>query len=192
MLKYKNQKLAEQLEVHRFEFRALESRFNDLKEKQRTHNETLVMVRNYWDHVSYSSLVQFTITYIPTYRLSAEIPLSKQLIRDLESVSVCKSESSHSSCGAGLNNVRKGMKLYFMQYDYIRPCIVLESSMEQLRIIFLLAYILSTNEAVNYQYCGTFLFEVFVVLSSFEKKCEKFWYLSAELAVIKFSQITSS
>nr|CAB3468632.1 unnamed protein product [Digitaria exilis] len=79
VLKYKNQKLAEQLEVHRFEFRALESRFNDLKEKQRTHNETLVMVRNYWDH----------------------------LIRDLESVSVCKSESSHSSCSAGLNNVRK-------------------------------------------------------------------------------------
>jgi len=54
VLKYKNQKLAEQLEVHKFEFRALESRFNDLKEKQRTHNETLILVENYWERVTRS------------------------------------------------------------------------------------------------------------------------------------------
>ena len=48
------------------------------------------------------------------HRLAAEIPLSKQLVADLELVSVCKSESSHSSYGTGHNNVRKGMKLYFM------------------------------------------------------------------------------
>ncbi|KAG2607717.1 E3 ubiquitin-protein ligase BRE1-like 1 isoform X1 [Panicum virgatum] len=79
VLKYKNQKLSEQLEVHKFEFRALESRFNDLKEKQRTHNETLVLVKSCWE----------------------------RLVADLELVSVCKSESSHSSYGTGHNNVRK-------------------------------------------------------------------------------------
>ena len=114
VLKYKNQKLSEQLEVHKFEFRALESRFNDLKEKQRTHNETLVLVKNCWEQVSFSSLAQVPITYVHTYWLSAEIPLSKHLVADLELVSVCKSESSHSSYGTGHNNVRKGMKLYFM------------------------------------------------------------------------------
>ncbi|AQK66703.1 E3 ubiquitin-protein ligase BRE1-like 1 [Zea mays] len=51
VLKYKNQKLAEQLEVHKFEFCALESRFNDLKEKQRTHNKTLVLVKSYWERM---------------------------------------------------------------------------------------------------------------------------------------------
>jgi E3 ubiquitin-protein ligase BRE1 len=51
VLKYKNQKLAEQLEVHKFEFRALESKFNDLKEKQRTHNETLGLVKSSWERV---------------------------------------------------------------------------------------------------------------------------------------------
>jgi E3 ubiquitin-protein ligase BRE1 len=76
VLKYKNQKLSEQLEVHKFEFRALESRFNDLKEKQRTHNETLVLVKSCWE----------------------------RLVADLELVSVCKSESSHSSYGTGHNN----------------------------------------------------------------------------------------
>jgi hypothetical protein len=64
VLKYKNQKLAEQLEVHKFEFRALESRFNDLKEKQKTHNETLVLVKSYWERVSCSNLPHVTVTYI--------------------------------------------------------------------------------------------------------------------------------
>ncbi|RLN43504.1 E3 ubiquitin-protein ligase BRE1-like 1 isoform X2 [Panicum miliaceum] len=41
------------------------------------------------------------------YSLSAEIPLSEQLLADLEMVSVCKSESSHSSCSTGQNNVQK-------------------------------------------------------------------------------------
>ncbi|AQK81182.1 E3 ubiquitin-protein ligase BRE1-like 1 [Zea mays] len=80
VLNYKNQRLAEQLEVHKFEFRALESRFNDLKEKQRTHNETLILVENYWE----------------------------RLVAELGIVPVCKSESSHSSCSTGNNNIRKG------------------------------------------------------------------------------------
>ncbi|AQK81196.1 E3 ubiquitin-protein ligase BRE1-like 1 [Zea mays] len=79
VLNYKNQRLAEQLEVHKFEFRALESRFNDLKEKQRTHNETLILVENYWE----------------------------RLVAELGIVPVCKSESSHSSCSTGNNNIRK-------------------------------------------------------------------------------------
>ncbi|GJN03216.1 hypothetical protein PR202_ga20633 [Eleusine coracana subsp. coracana] len=79
VLKYKNQKLAEQLEVHKFEFRALESKFNDLKEKQRTHNETLVLVKSSWD----------------------------RLVADLESVSVCKSESPRLDYSTGSSNVQK-------------------------------------------------------------------------------------
>ncbi|CAO1939189.1 unnamed protein product [Urochloa humidicola] len=79
VLKFRNQRLSEQLEVHKFEFRALESRFNDLKQKQRTHNETLVLVKGYWE----------------------------RLVADIESVSACKSESSHSSCSRGHNNVQK-------------------------------------------------------------------------------------
>ncbi|XP_034574578.1 E3 ubiquitin-protein ligase BRE1-like 1 isoform X1 [Setaria viridis] len=79
VLKYKNQRLAEQLEVHKFEYRTLEGRFNDLKEKQRTHNETLVLVKSHWE----------------------------RLLADLDLVSVCKNESLHSSCGTGQNNVQK-------------------------------------------------------------------------------------
>jgi E3 ubiquitin-protein ligase BRE1 len=111
VLKYKNQRLAEQLEVHKFEFRALESRFNDLKEKQRTHNETLILVENYWERVSCSNPCYCNIYIHHTHRLSAEIPLSKQLVAELGIVPVCKSESSHSSCSTGNNNIRKGMEL---------------------------------------------------------------------------------
>ena len=61
VLKCQNQKLAEQLEVHKFEFRALESKFNDLKEKQITHNETLDLVKSSWERVSYLNLMHVTI-----------------------------------------------------------------------------------------------------------------------------------
>jgi FtsZ-binding cell division protein ZapB len=53
VLKYKNQKLSEQLEAHKFEYRALENKFAGLKEKQRTHNETLSLVNSSWEQVSY-------------------------------------------------------------------------------------------------------------------------------------------
>nr|TKW21994.1 hypothetical protein SEVIR_4G158300v2 [Setaria viridis]TKW21995.1 hypothetical protein SEVIR_4G158300v2 [Setaria viridis] len=91
VLKYKNQKLSEQLEVHKFEFRALESRFNDLKEKQRTHNETLVLVKSYWE----------------------------RLVADLELDSVCKSESSNLSCSTGHNNVRKDGICMALERDFL-------------------------------------------------------------------------
>ncbi|KAL6652277.1 hypothetical protein ACP70R_011202 [Stipagrostis hirtigluma subsp. patula] len=92
VLKYKNQKLAEQLEVHKFEFRALESKFNDLKEKQRTHNETLVLVKSSWE----------------------------RLVADLELISVCKSESPHSDHGTGNSSVRKDGKCMSLEKDFLR------------------------------------------------------------------------
>ncbi|XP_062231919.1 E3 ubiquitin-protein ligase BRE1-like 1 isoform X2 [Phragmites australis] len=92
VLKYKNQKLAEQLEVHKFEFRALESKFNDLKEKQRAHNETLVLVKSSWE----------------------------QLVADLMSISVCISESLHSDCGTGHSNVRKDGTCMPIERDFFR------------------------------------------------------------------------
>ncbi|KAJ1260653.1 hypothetical protein BS78_10G249500 [Paspalum vaginatum] len=91
VLKYKNQKLAEQLEVHKFEFRVLESRYSDLKEKQRTHNETLALVKSYWE----------------------------RLVADLDSVSVCKSGSSHSSCSTGHNNVQKDGICFPQERDFL-------------------------------------------------------------------------
>ncbi|TVU13814.1 hypothetical protein EJB05_37243 [Eragrostis curvula] len=92
VLKYKNQKLAEQLEVHKFEFRALESKFNELREKQRTHNETLVLVKSYWE----------------------------RLVADLESVSVSKSKSPHSDCGIGPSNVQKDGACMPIERDFWR------------------------------------------------------------------------
>ncbi|KAL6903382.1 hypothetical protein ACP4OV_004195 [Aristida adscensionis] len=92
VLKYKNQKLAEQLEVHKFEFRALESKFNDLKEKQRTHNETLVLVKSSWE----------------------------QLLADLESISVCKSESPRNENGTGHSNVQKDGACMSLERDFLR------------------------------------------------------------------------
>ncbi|KAK3145020.1 hypothetical protein QOZ80_4AG0321460 [Eleusine coracana subsp. coracana] len=92
VLKYKNQKLAEQLEVHKFEFRALESKFNDLKEKQRTHNETLVLVKSSWD----------------------------RLVADLESVSVCKSESPRLDYSTGSSNVQKGDTCMPLENDFFK------------------------------------------------------------------------
>lgn len=92
VLKYKNQKLAEQLEVHKFEFRALESKFNDLKEKQRTHNETLALVKSSWE----------------------------RLVGELESVSVLKNECPHSNCGTGPSNVQKGGTCVPLEKDFFR------------------------------------------------------------------------
>ncbi|THU73259.1 hypothetical protein C4D60_Mb04t20910 [Musa balbisiana] len=48
VLRYKNQKLAEQLEAQKFEYLALENKFHQLKEKQETHDDTLVVVNKYW------------------------------------------------------------------------------------------------------------------------------------------------
>ncbi|KAJ8499666.1 hypothetical protein OPV22_010218 [Ensete ventricosum] len=48
VLRYKNQKLAEQLEAQKFEYLALEDKFHQLRKKQETHNDTLVVVNKYW------------------------------------------------------------------------------------------------------------------------------------------------
>ncbi|URD94822.1 E3 ubiquitin-protein ligase BRE1-like [Musa troglodytarum] len=49
VLRYKNQKLSEQLEVQKFEFLALDNKFHQLKEKQKTHDDTLLLVNNHWE-----------------------------------------------------------------------------------------------------------------------------------------------
>uniref|UniRef100_A0ACD5Z5G6 Uncharacterized protein n=1 Tax=Avena sativa TaxID=4498 RepID=A0ACD5Z5G6_AVESA len=77
VLKYRNQKLSEQLEVHKFEYQTLKGKFDDLKQRQRTHHETLDLVNKSWDH----------------------------LVRDLKAISVCKSGPQISSCGTGPSNV---------------------------------------------------------------------------------------
>uniref|UniRef100_A0A0E0KTK4 E3 ubiquitin protein ligase n=1 Tax=Oryza punctata TaxID=4537 RepID=A0A0E0KTK4_ORYPU len=94
VLKYKNQKLSEQLEAHKFEYRALENKFAGLKEKQRTHNETLSLVNSSWE----------------------------QLV-DLKSRSFCKSGSPNSSPGSGHNNVQKDGACAPIERDTLRSLV---------------------------------------------------------------------
>ncbi|XP_044954255.1 E3 ubiquitin-protein ligase BRE1-like 1 isoform X2 [Hordeum vulgare subsp. vulgare] len=77
VIKYRNQKLSEQLEVHKSEYHALEGKFDDLKQKQKSHHETQDLVNKSWQH----------------------------LVRDLKDMSVCKSGSQNSSCSAVPSNV---------------------------------------------------------------------------------------
>ncbi|CAM0948657.1 unnamed protein product [Alopecurus aequalis] len=77
VLKYRNQKLSEQLEVHKFEYHALEGKFDDLRNRHRAHHETQDLVNKSWEH----------------------------LVRDLKAISVCKSGSQQSSCSAGPSHV---------------------------------------------------------------------------------------
>ncbi|KAJ8513461.1 hypothetical protein OPV22_003895 [Ensete ventricosum] len=49
VLRYKNQKLSEQLEAQKFEYLALDNKFHQLKEKQKTHDDTLLLVNKYWE-----------------------------------------------------------------------------------------------------------------------------------------------
>ncbi|XP_048565181.1 E3 ubiquitin-protein ligase BRE1-like 1 isoform X5 [Triticum urartu] len=77
VLKYRNQKLSEQLAVHKFEYHALEGKFDDLKQKQKAHHETQDLANKSWEH----------------------------LVRDLKATSVCKSGFQNPSCSAGPSNV---------------------------------------------------------------------------------------
>ena len=77
VLKYRNQKLSEQLAVHKFEYHALEGKFDDLKQKQKAHHETQDLANKSWEH----------------------------LVRDLKAISVCKSGFQNPSCSAGPSNV---------------------------------------------------------------------------------------
>ncbi|KAE8783024.1 hypothetical protein D1007_43573 [Hordeum vulgare] len=77
VLKYRNQKLSEQLAVHKFEYHALEGKFDDLKKKQKAHHETQDLANKSWEH----------------------------LVRDLKAISVCKNGFHNSSCSAGPSNV---------------------------------------------------------------------------------------
>ncbi|KAG6512377.1 hypothetical protein ZIOFF_030488 [Zingiber officinale] len=51
VLKYKNQKLSEQLEAQKFEYLALGNKFHQFKEKQKTHEDTLLLVNNNWERL---------------------------------------------------------------------------------------------------------------------------------------------
>jgi E3 ubiquitin-protein ligase BRE1 len=45
VLKYKNQKLMEQLEARKMECCALEGKYIELREKQKTHHKTLLLLK---------------------------------------------------------------------------------------------------------------------------------------------------
>ncbi|CAM6087903.1 unnamed protein product [Calypogeia fissa] len=51
VLQYQNQKLAQQLDVQRTEIHALETRFNQLKTKQVSYDETLICVNRVWNQL---------------------------------------------------------------------------------------------------------------------------------------------
>jgi E3 ubiquitin-protein ligase BRE1 len=48
VLQYQNQKLAQQLEAQRSEYHALESKFNQLKNKQAKYDDTLIVINRAW------------------------------------------------------------------------------------------------------------------------------------------------
>nr|CAD1844899.1 unnamed protein product [Ananas comosus var. bracteatus] len=77
VLKYKNQKLVEQLEAQKVEYLVLEDKLNQLKEKQKTYTDTLTVVNESWD----------------------------RLVSDLESISVCTSGSSNHRRDLRHNNI---------------------------------------------------------------------------------------
>uniref|UniRef100_A0A0D9W7W9 E3 ubiquitin protein ligase n=1 Tax=Leersia perrieri TaxID=77586 RepID=A0A0D9W7W9_9ORYZ len=92
VLKYKNQKLSEQLEAHKFVYHALESKFTGLKEKQRTHNETLSLVNNSWE----------------------------QLVADVKLRSFCKSGPHNSGPVSGHTDVQKDGTCAPIERDTLR------------------------------------------------------------------------
>uniref|UniRef100_A0A1D1YAN6 E3 ubiquitin protein ligase n=1 Tax=Anthurium amnicola TaxID=1678845 RepID=A0A1D1YAN6_9ARAE len=51
VLQYQNQKLSQQLEVQKFEYSALESKFNQLKDQRGLYDDTLTLVNKSWDHL---------------------------------------------------------------------------------------------------------------------------------------------
>ncbi|XP_042388910.1 E3 ubiquitin-protein ligase BRE1-like 1 isoform X1 [Zingiber officinale] len=51
VLRYKNQKLSEQLEAQKFEYLTLENKFHQIKEKQKTHEDMLLLVNNNWERL---------------------------------------------------------------------------------------------------------------------------------------------
>ncbi|KAK7339260.1 hypothetical protein VNO77_19916 [Canavalia gladiata] len=69
VLQYQNQKLTQKLETQKLEYAALENKFSQLKERQKSHDSTLAVVRKSWE----------------------------QLVSDLESCSECTRESSSKS-----------------------------------------------------------------------------------------------
>ncbi|KAG8065622.1 hypothetical protein GUJ93_ZPchr0004g38501 [Zizania palustris] len=102
VLKYKNQKLSEQLEAHKFEYCALESKFNGLKERQMTHNGTIALVNNSWE----------------------------ELVENLKSISICKS-GSNSDLGSGFSKAQKDGTCMPIERDTLRSLVedgVIESS----------------------------------------------------------------
>ncbi|XP_020203564.1 E3 ubiquitin-protein ligase BRE1-like 1 [Cajanus cajan] len=69
VLQYQNQKLTQKLETQKLEYAALENRVSQLKERQKSYDSTLAVVRKSWE----------------------------QLVNDLESCSECTRESSSKS-----------------------------------------------------------------------------------------------
>ncbi|KAJ0970641.1 hypothetical protein J5N97_018600 [Dioscorea zingiberensis] len=67
VLQYQNQKLVQQLQAQKVEYSVLENKFHQLKEKQKSYNDTLVVVNKSWE----------------------------RLVGDMETLSACTSGSTH-------------------------------------------------------------------------------------------------
>jgi len=51
VLQYQNQKLTQKLETQKLEYAALENRFTQLKERQKSYDPTLSVVKKSWEQV---------------------------------------------------------------------------------------------------------------------------------------------
>jgi uncharacterized membrane protein YjjP (DUF1212 family) len=56
MLNYQNQKLEQQIDVHKNEINALQSKLSQLRHKQEPHEDSFHAVRDAWISVSFSHL----------------------------------------------------------------------------------------------------------------------------------------
>ncbi|XP_027337937.1 E3 ubiquitin-protein ligase BRE1-like 1 isoform X2 [Abrus precatorius] len=51
VLQYQNQKLTQKLEAQKLEYAAFENKFSQLKQRQRSYDSTLAVVKNSWEHL---------------------------------------------------------------------------------------------------------------------------------------------
>lgn len=85
MLQYQNQKLSQQLEVQKFEYSALQNKFNQLKDDQKSYDDTLATVKRSWEQVCDATQIYLLASFQQYHR---GYPLSiGQLVDDLGSLS---------------------------------------------------------------------------------------------------------
>ncbi|CAA6671817.1 unnamed protein product [Spirodela intermedia] len=99
VLQYQNQKLSQQLEVQKFEYSALQNKFNQLKDDQKSYDDTLATVKKSWEQLvdelgSVSSRTRKTSSGSPAFEDEVSCPTKDNLLSRL-----LETGATESSCG---------------------------------------------------------------------------------------------